>query len=98
MIINPSWQVVRNDRNEEAGGPLHITWTVTRPLAAVNIDGHDLLAPGMPSGGAATLTITLDARVIASNPVMTIVAGDRTFRVIENLPDGLFRRGERRRP
>jgi hypothetical protein len=79
------WQAVEDQLKTEMGHALQVTWILERRLNA----DIDPLACSMES----SLTIALDARVVESNPVITIVAGDRIFSVIENLPDGLFGEG-----
>jgi hypothetical protein len=70
---------------------LSVLWTFQRQPISLDID-DPMKEPSLDSM-ASELTITLDPRVVESNPVITIVAGDRIFRVIENLPDGLFGEG-----
>jgi hypothetical protein len=79
------WQTVEDQLKTEMGHALQVTWILERRLNAV----IDPLVCDMGS----SLTITLDPRVVESDPIITIVAGDRIFRVIENLPDGLFGEG-----
>jgi hypothetical protein len=78
MSEQPHW----NEFEMKLRNPLlSVLWTLQRQ--SVSLDNDDPMKEPSLDRMESELTITLDACVVESNPVITIVAGDRIFRAIE---------------
>lgn len=64
-----------------------VTWTVDR--SPIDIDPVvPIIEPSPCDGGESRLLINIHPFVVESNPVITIISGNRTFRVIEETSIG----------
>lgn len=65
---------------------LSVIWTLQpAPTQPISVDTDDPMKEPSMDRMESAVTITLDALVVESNPVITIVAGDRIFRAVEVL-------------
>ena len=92
--VEGAFESINARYQEDMGRVMRMTWTLRRPATSLDACAREVSF----TRTMVELEIEINPQFLVSEPHITLIAGDRRFRVIEergeDLDDGLF--GERR--